>query len=64
MPALSIARAHSLSMTLYLYKGLPEKELKKSKKECKFVCPTVLKNNKRKKYVNDSIHSAKINLNI
>lgn len=49
MPALSIARAHSLSMTLYLYKGLPEKELKKSKKECKFVCPTVLKNNKRKK---------------
>lgn len=39
MPALSIARANSLSMTLYLYKGLPEKELKKTKKECKFVCP-------------------------
>ncbi len=48
MPALSIARANSLSITLYLYKGLPEKELKKRKKECKFVCPTVLKNNKRK----------------
>jgi len=33
MPALSIARANSLSMTLYLYNGIPKKDSNKNKND-------------------------------